>query len=122
MKVLLLIAALFSLNVHAGVKTSLQEASELTQKQLRKYLVANEYMEANDALEGVLDEDSVEAIKLKCENGEVYDYLKVYSGDTEHGPLFKENTMRLVGENGDGDFFLYGRAHERRDYLNCSEI
>ena len=95
---------------------SLDNASKLDMARLTKYLVVNGYVEQGADISEALDDDYLRVSSVICSDGETYDYLKVYSGDTEHGPLYKRSTLELIGENSDGDFFSY----KLNDYIECN--
>lgn len=96
---------------------SFAELTELAQERLVKYLIHGTYIDEGDDPVSALDSDDITEVKIRCSNGEVYDSIVVYSGDTPHGPLYKLNSLELVGEHGDGDTRLY-----TKEWVDCSEL
>lgn len=116
-KFVLFLLMTISYSLHAGIVTTLDDATTLAQEQLRAYL----NLDTDEEILDFLDEDSMEVIELICSNGQQYEYIKIYAGETENGGVFIPKSSELVGENSDGDFYIYGERRAKV-WLDCSEI
>ncbi len=116
--IFLLLFTSFSTGAHATT-TTFEDAPKLVQFQLAFYLSTVDYLDFDVSNPtDALDEDKIQILNLECEDGNFYDFLKVYSGDTAHGPLFIEGTLDLKGAHSDGDFYLYGENGEKL-WMTC---
>jgi hypothetical protein len=75
------------------------------QKQVELYLMSNGAIMRDGDPRTAVDEDNFTVMEVNA-GGNRYHYIRMYSGDTENGPLYKFGTTELVGTNGDGDFNL----------------
>ena len=93
------------------------ESSKLTQKRLVKYMLDEKVIYEGEDPVSALDSDDIKAMKIKCSDGNVYDSIVVYSGDTPHGPIYGMNSLIMVGVHGDGDTRLFGAG-----WIECNEL
>jgi len=106
MKNLLFITILLLSSNAFAYKGPLSGADPLTQAQLKVYLQSQGYIGFGESSESALDDEDIETMEISYE-GDIYTYIQVYSGDTEHGPLLRPGSLEVVGANGDSDFYLF---------------
>lgn len=121
---LLLLTLLVTNTVFAeSYEGPISEASQLTQERLMLYFAAEDgqaTLNLSYVLEQV-DEDYVEVSRVKI-NDQVYEMLIVWSGGNPHGAVFNLGTLDMVGENSDGDIFMYSANSEDGEWVEDVEF
>jgi hypothetical protein len=104
MKAILLTLSMFcALSAFAQTITqaSVSELNVLTQ------YVMNQW-DAETTLDEALDDDGMSVSTFRYK-GEIFKMIKVYSGDTAHGPIYLPKSLEIVGEMSDGDIKIRGQ-------------
>jgi hypothetical protein len=102
-KILLVLSMICALNIFAQTisQASVSELNVLTQ------YIMNQWG-ADATLEDALDDDEMSVSTFRYK-GEIFKMIKVYSGDTAHGPVYLPKTLEIVGEMSDGDITIRGQ-------------
>ena len=111
-KFLFLVISFVLVNVQtlkADTTVTYENADELTKARLHIYL--NVYGYDLDSIE----DNTLYLSEVKFKD-QIYDYVKFFS-DAETGGLFEKNSLRLVGANGDGDFWLFGQNWMKKEKI-----
>lgn len=96
-----------------GFAQSIGEASVSELNVLTQY-VMNQWG-PDESLADALDDDSM-SVSTFGYKGEIFKMIKVYSGDTAHGPIYLPKSLEIVGEMSDGDIKIRG------EWINYDDI
>jgi hypothetical protein len=101
--IILIVTMLFALS---GFAQTIGEASVSELNVLTQY-VMNQWG-PDESLADALDDDTM-SVSIFRYKGEIFKMIKVYSGDTAHGPIYLPNSLEIVGEMSDGDITIRGQ-------------